>query len=66
MIPEDTEMVGILTNGFHIYRSLLIAEELGHENVTGVPARTLFPVGVHYVIREFFAVMKLRLIPVQP
>lgn len=65
MIPTDAGTVGILTNGFHIYRSLLIAQELGHENVTGVPARTLFPVGIHYVVREFFAVIKLRLVPVQ-
>lgn len=63
MIPEDTGMVGILTNGFHIYRSTLIAEELNHENVAGVPARTLLPVGIHYVVREFFAVVKLMLVP---
>ncbi|NLG05894.1 MAG: YdcF family protein [Clostridia bacterium] len=65
LIPQDAETVGILTNGFHIYRSLLIAGELGHENVSGVPARTLFPVGIHYVVREFFAVMKLKLVPVR-
>ncbi|MDO5572749.1 MAG: YdcF family protein [bacterium] len=64
MIPEDAGTVGILTNGFHIYRATLIAKELGHENVAGVPAITLMPVGIHYVVREFFAVMKLRLIPV--
>lgn len=62
---ETAETVGILTNGFHIYRSLLIANELGHENVSGIPARTLLPVGIHYVVREFFAVVKLKLVPVR-
>ncbi|MGN0346363.1 MAG: YdcF family protein [Lachnospiraceae bacterium] len=51
--------VGIVTNGFHLYRSELIASKLGYENITGVPAQTLFPVGIHYVVREFFGVVQL-------
>ncbi len=65
MLPKDTGTVGILTNGFHIYRSVLIARELGHEDVAGVPARTLLPVGIHYAVREFFAIIKLLLVPIQ-
>lgn len=37
----------------------------GHENVSGIPARTLLPVGIHYVVREFFAVVKMKLVPVR-
>ena len=46
LIPEGSS-VGIVTNGFHLYRSELIASALGYENISGVPAETLFPVGIH-------------------
>ena len=46
--------MGIVTNGFHELRALSIAKREGYENVSSVPARTLFPVGIHYVVREFF------------
>lgn len=55
LIPNKEAEVGILTNGFHIYRSLLLAKDEGIENVTGIPTRTLMPLGVHYMVREFFA-----------
>lgn len=58
LIPEGSS-VGIVTNGFHLYRSELIASALGYENISGVPAQTLFPVGIHYVVREFFGVVQL-------
>lgn len=61
IIPEEAE-VGIVTNGFHIYRSVGIAKEQGHEKVFGVPAPTLMPVGIHYVVREFFGVVKWKLL----
>ena len=40
--------------GFHIWQSLEIAKSQGCKNVFGVPAKTLMPVGIHYVVREFF------------
>lgn len=61
MIPKDTEKVGILSNGFHIYRATRIAEKQGHDNVCGIPSRTLLPVGIHYTVREFFAIIKLEI-----
>jgi len=57
---EDGEpKVGFITNGFHIYRTRLIASEQGHDDLYGIPAQTLFPVGIHYTIREFFGVVQL-------
>ena len=53
-IKDPTASVGIVTNGFHELRALSIAKREGYENVSSVPARTLFPVGIHYVVREFF------------
>lgn len=61
LLPDENMRVGILTSGFHVYRATLIANSQGHENVVGIPARTLFPLGLHYIVREFFGVMKLIL-----
>lgn len=58
---EGKPRVGVVTNGFHIYRARLIAKEQGRDDVYGIPAQTLFPVGIHYVVREFFGVVQLIL-----
>ena len=55
---KETE-VGIITNSFHEYRAKLIAKSVGYENAYSVPATTLFPVGIHYMLREFFGVVRL-------
>lgn len=60
LIPQDASEVGILSNGFHIYRAVRIAEKQGHDNVCGIPSRTLMPMGLHYMVREFFAIIKLE------
>lgn len=60
---ETKPEVGVVTNGFHIYRTRLIAAAQGHtgteDGINGIPAQTLFPVGIHYVVREFFGVVQL-------
>lgn len=58
-IPEGSS-VGVITNSFHIYRAIKVADAQGHE-VAGVPAVTLLPLGIHYTVREFFAVVELML-----
>lgn len=60
IIQEKDCKVGIVTNGFHIWRSMEIAKSQGCENVSGVPAKTLMPVGIHYVVREFFGFVKWK------
>lgn len=58
-IIEDADAsVGIITNGFHEYRANLIAADVGYKNAASVPAITLFPVGIHYTVREFFGVVQ--------
>lgn len=59
IINDNTKKVGIITNSFHEYRAGLIAKEAGYEKVYSVPAVTLFPVGIHYMLREFFGVVRL-------
>ena len=59
-IPSKNCRVGVVTNSFHVWRSLQIAKSQGCENVSGVPAKTLMPVGIHYVVREFFGYVKWK------
>lgn len=53
--------VGLVTNSFHMYRAMLIANSEGHV-VVAVPAQTLFPVGIHYVVREAAGVVLMKII----
>lgn len=59
IINDSKIRVGIVTNSFHIHRALMIANRLGYKNVCGIPAPTLMPLGIHYVVREFFAVSEI-------
>lgn len=57
IIGNGDAKVGIVTNGFHEFRATLIAKKEGFRNISSVPARTLFPIGIHYTVREFFGVV---------
>lgn len=59
LIPDGAS-VGVVSNNFHIYRAVRIAELRGYE-VYAIPARSLLPLGIHYTVREFFAVVELEL-----
>lgn len=61
IIGDANADVGIITNSFHEYRAGLIARREGYTNYHSVPATTLFPVGVHYMLREFFGVVRLMM-----
>ena len=57
LIPEHVS-VGIITSGFHICRSLHLADSLGYENACGIPARDDLITEPANLFREFFAVVK--------
>ncbi len=57
LIPEGAR-VGIISNSFHICRALHLAEVLGYENVSGIPAKSDLPTQPANLLREFFAVVK--------
>lgn len=57
MIPADAS-VGIISNGFHICRALHLAETLGYENASGIPAKSDIGTQPTNLLREFFAVVK--------
>lgn len=54
--PEK-EKIGIVTNGFHMYRALLIAGQEGYRNTYKIPASSNPVFQLNYLMREFFAVV---------
>lgn len=52
------ERMGIVTNGFHIYRASLIAKEEGYRNVCMIPAASNPVYQLNYLAREFFALIQ--------
>ncbi len=57
MLDKEKLSVGIVTNDFHIYRSICFAKELGYLNCYGVPADSEAVSLLNYMVREFFAVI---------
>ena len=57
LIPEGAT-VGIITNGFHVCRSLHLADALGYEHAYGIPAKGDLITQPANLFREFFAVIK--------
>lgn len=54
MLPENVKTVGIVTNDFHVFRALLLAQKNGGFLFSGVPARSSVFGFIHYAMREFF------------
>lgn len=53
---------GILSNDFHVYRAVRLAEKLGYEQAEGIAAGSDPVMQVHYVVREVFALVKEKLV----
>lgn len=58
LIGNKEATVGVVTNSFHVFRSVSIAKKLGMEHVVGIAAESDKLLLPNYMIREFFAVMK--------
>lgn len=54
--------VGIVTNNFHMYRACCYAKRLGYQNPKAVPAGCHPVFFVNYMVREFFALIKMLLV----
>ena len=52
---------GILSNNFHVYRAVKLAEKLGYEAAEGIAAPSDAIMQVHYVVREVFALVKEKI-----
>ena len=55
--PENDKVV-IVTNNFHVFRAIRIAEKQGYKNVEGMAASSLAGMAPHNLLREFFGVVK--------
>lgn len=60
IINDYSSSVGIVTSNFHIYRAEQIARNIGFNKVYGLSAESGMGLTPHYLIREFFAVLKAR------
>ncbi len=54
---SERESVGIVTNGFHMYRAHMIAVQEGYRNIYKIPASSNPVFQLNYLMREFFAVI---------
>ena len=50
--------IGLVTNNFHIYRALKMAKKQGYTQVVGLAAPSDPLYQLHYLVREFFAMIK--------
>ena len=57
LLERPDEEVGIVTNNFHIFRSMRLAKRLGYQRVYPVVASCNALSFVNYMTREFFAVL---------
>lgn len=53
---------GILSNNFHVYRAIKLAQKLGYQQAEGIAAASDPLMQVHYVVREVFALVKEKLV----
>lgn len=58
---DKTAPVGILTSNFHVYRALRLAKKQGYAKPCGIPAKSDARYQVHYLVREFFALVKEKI-----
>ena len=55
----EKDEIGIVTNNFHIYRSMKTANVLGYKKIFAIPASTNIIVFLNYMTREFLALGKM-------
>jgi uncharacterized SAM-binding protein YcdF (DUF218 family) len=57
MIADDGAAVGIVTNNFHIWRSLRMARRAGLTNAHGIAAEYTGPTLLHFMVRETISIV---------
>lgn len=56
LIDRDDAAVGIVTNNFHVWRSLRLARRAGLKNVHGIAAEYTGPTLIHFMVREAISI----------
>ena len=58
LIEDADTPVGIVSNNFHVYRSVLLARRSGYQRVCGIAAPCKSVLLYHYLVREAFALAR--------
>ena len=58
LLDPENDRVVIVTNNFHIFRAVRIAEKQGYKDVEGMAAGSVAGMAPHNLLREFFGVVK--------
>ena len=58
LLDVDSDTVVIVTNNFHVFRALCIAQKQGYKHVEGMAARSMAGMAPHNLLREFFGMVK--------
>lgn len=61
-INGKNQKIVVVTNKFHVFRATLIAKKQGMINVEGLGAPTDDILVIHYHVREFFAIVKDKIV----
>lgn len=61
LLNRKKDRIGIVSNNFHIYRAMVLAEQEGYEHICGIPAPSDFWMQPHYVLREICALLVMRI-----
>lgn len=57
-LDKETDLVGVVSNNFHIFRAVKIAKKAGYQNVCGIAAKGEPFLQINNMAREFLGVMK--------
>lgn len=60
-IGDITQPAALVTNNFHVFRSLLIGKQVGYTCLEGIAATSNPVLFVNYMVREFFAVLLTKI-----
>lgn len=61
IIGSLTEPVGIVTNNFHMYRSILLGHIEGYQVLESISASSNPVLFLNYMVREFFAILLTKI-----
>ena len=56
LIARDDAAVGIVTNNYHVWRSMRLARQAGLTNVHGIAAKYTGPTLIHFMVREAISI----------
>ena len=62
LLKDRKDPVGIVTNNFHMFRAISIGKRLGFRNLKRIPAQCSAVFIINYMVREFFAIIKMLIV----